>query len=104
MPDHCKKLVHRYLSEYIKCMKFAWNLKYGVWYSIHSVIIMYSEITVMVGQNRYSKLQIPSQLHTLEYTMVSNENKTKNINIYNIGEREREKERERERERKRVCI
>ena len=45
-------------------MKLAWSLKYGVWYSIYSVAVKYSKVTVMVGQNRYSKLRIPSQLQT----------------------------------------
>ena len=50
-----------------KCMKLAWSLKYGVCYSIYSVVVKYSKVTVMVGQNRYSKLRIPSQLHTLVF-------------------------------------
>ena len=45
-------------------MKLAWSLKYGVWYSIYSVVVKYSKVTVMVGQNRYSKLRIPSQFQT----------------------------------------
>ena len=46
-------------------MKLVWSLKYGVWYSIYSVEVKYSKVAVMVGQNRYSELRIPSQLHTL---------------------------------------
>ena len=30
---------------------------YGVWYSIYSVVVKFSKVTVMVGQNRYSKLK-----------------------------------------------
>ena len=26
-------------------MKLAWSLKYGVWYSIHSVVVKYSTVT-----------------------------------------------------------
>ena len=44
-----------------KCMKLAWSLKYGVWYSISSAVVKYTKVTVMIGQNRYSKLRIPSQ-------------------------------------------
>ena len=32
-------------------------------FGIRFIIIKYSKVTVMVGQNRYSKLRIPSQLH-----------------------------------------
>ena len=45
-------------------MKLAWRLKYGVLYSIYSVVVKDSKVMVMVGQNRYFKLRIPSQLHT----------------------------------------
>ena len=31
----------------------------------YSVVVKCSNVTVMVGQNRYSKLRILSQLHTL---------------------------------------
>ena len=36
-------------------MKMAWSLKYGVWYSIYSVVVKYNKVKVMVGQNQYSK-------------------------------------------------
>ena len=49
---------------WIFLLPFFWSLKYGVWYSIYSVVVKYNKVTVMVAQNRYSKLRIPSQLHT----------------------------------------
>ena len=33
-------------------MKLAWSLKYGFWYSIYSIVVKYSKVLVMVGQNR----------------------------------------------------
>ena len=55
---------HAETTDSAKCMKLAWSLKYGVWYPVYFVVVKYSKVTVMVGQNRYSKLRIPSQLHT----------------------------------------
>ena len=45
-------------------MELARSLKYGVWYSIYSVVVKYSKVTVMVGQNRYFKMRILSHPHT----------------------------------------
>ena len=44
---------------------FEVGLEFEVWslYSINSVVVKYSKVTVMAGQNRYFKLRIPSQLH-----------------------------------------
>ena len=33
-----------------KCMKLAWSLKYGFWYSIYSAVVKYSKVTAMIGQ------------------------------------------------------
>ena len=49
-------------------MTLALSLKYGVWYSIYSAVVKYSKVTVMVGQDRYSKMRMPSQLNTLKIT------------------------------------
>ena len=49
-----------YIVTRAKRIKLAWSLKYEVWYSIDSVVVKNSKVTVMVGQNRYSKLRIPS--------------------------------------------
>ena len=38
-------------------MKLVWSLKYSVWYSIYSVVVKYSKVMVVVGENRYSKLR-----------------------------------------------
>ena len=55
-------------------MKLAWSLKYGVWYSINSVVVKYSTILGPVVQ---SVVSLTSSLRVISLTVLAD-------SVYNI--------------------
>ena len=61
-------------SAHDRCVKLAWCLKYGFWYSIYSVVVKYSKILDPVVQ---SVVSLTSSLRVISLTVLAD-------SIYNI--------------------